>query len=422
MSISFGPWLVLSEIEQDVHQDAMQRMTKKLPFTNLFGKGVTRVVVPYVAYTDTHRQIEQELKQLGYDRVDWAKGEVSKTVPVHPKAPPGTQPKVQNTSLGKAIMRLPGRQKWVDWWSAQKEHEKDQELFSIVISRNPIDVVRMSDHENISSCHSPGGGYWSNCLQEMNFGGLVAYLVRTEDIAKTNPEQIAGKDDIFKDDDRDQDGIVPITRLRLRRFTSNKDNDINLAVPELRTYGKTNPEFQRQVTDWAKAKQQDVVGDRRLRAKDFHRRGGKYADNSDGELFNKFFGDYLDSGNTGFGNADKEGEDIAAQQRQEIEEIHTRWERQFKHAFTSYEEYDGDGEDGNGVSFYWDGSISVEIPSSLVSDDIEETDLNNRRHRDRVKKNLKQILYNVLSDANFYVGRNGITMDDHSDSVYFYIQ
>lgn len=421
MSISFSPWLVLSEIEQDVHQDAMQRMAKKLPFTNLFGKGVTRVVVPYVAYTDTHRQIDQELKQLGYDRVNWAKGEVSKTVPVHPKAPPGTRPKVQNTSLGKAIMRLPGREKLVDWWSRQKEHEKDQEQFSIVISRNPIDVVRMSDHKNIASCHSPGGGYWSNCLQEMKHGGLVAYLVRTEDITKLTPQQIASKDDIFRDDDRDQDGIEPITRLRLRRFTYNDDNDINLAVPELRTYGKTNAEFQRQVTDWAKEKQQTILGNTRLRARDFHRRGGKYSDNSDGELFNRFFGDHLDSGNTGFGAAGKEGEDLAQQQRDEIEAIDARWQRELKYASISYEEYDGDGEDEDGVTFYWDGSISVEIPSGRVSDEIEESDLNNRRYSDRLQKNLKQTLYNALTDANFYVGRNGITMDDHSDSAYLYI-
>ena len=58
------------------------------------------------------------------------------------------------------------------------------ETKAIVYSRAPIDVLRMSDHPMISSCHSQGGGFFQCAVQEAIRGGAIAYSVNQEDIQK----------------------------------------------------------------------------------------------------------------------------------------------------------------------------------------------------------------------------------------------
>jgi hypothetical protein len=396
---------------EEVAKEAMSKFESKIPFSNLFGKGVFRKVIPFES--PMKESVEYGVKNLGYDGVDWQNGEAYKNAPPHEKAPPGTLPRVYRVKLGKVLGRFPDPGRFLKWWS-ENQGEKGESGYSIVISRHPVDVVRMSDHDTISSCHSPGGSYWESCVAEMKHGGLVAYLVPNKDLAAFDQKQIAGKTEIFDDPDRDVPGAIPLSRVRLRRFT-HESGDFDLALPELRTYGQQGSTFQNQVETWAKTSQQELLGGKRLRMKDFVRRGGSYSDNSDGTLFNEFFGDHLDHGNTGFGVSGKEGADLAEQRRTEIEEMNTRWNQQLKYSSVYYEEFD-EQEEGEELRFYWNGSTAVEIPSNLFPD------LNSLPDYDDLGRG-KGSLREELSDNGFYLSGGDINVDTRhgSNSVFFYL-
>jgi hypothetical protein len=245
----------------------------------------------------------------------------------------------------------------------------------------------------------------------MTHGGLVAYLVKSEDLKDLSPEAVSGDNEIFEDRDRGVDGIEPLSRLRLRRFT-HEDGDLDLALPENKIYGMRNTAFQEQVLDWARKVQEPVVGDERFRMSDFVRRGGEYADSQDSKLFNEFFGDNLDRGNTSFGMPGEEEEDTAQRLRNEIEEIHTRWQNDLNHCSTYYEEYDE--QHGAEIQFYWNGSMGVEIPKNmLLPERIDEIDNSNILNRGTGS------LKDYLSDESFYVGDGDINVNNYGDSVSF---
>jgi hypothetical protein len=54
--------------------------------------------------------------------------------------------------------------------------------YMIVISRAPIDILRMSDHDGWTSCHSTGGGYFKCAIEESVTGGAVSYIVKEKDL------------------------------------------------------------------------------------------------------------------------------------------------------------------------------------------------------------------------------------------------
>ena len=99
---------------------------------------------------------------------------------------------------------------------------------------------------NISSCHSRGGGYFQCAVAESRGHGPIAYLVpRKEferhfgvDLSETDPTEVdidAGDEEIFEDGERGVRGIRPEGRVRLRKFVSNEDGRM-IAAPERRTY------------------------------------------------------------------------------------------------------------------------------------------------------------------------------------------
>ena len=107
----------------------------------------------------------------------------------------------------------------------------DNDKYSIIITRHPIDVLRMSDFDNITSCHSPASrtnayqSYYKCAVAEAQGHGAVAYVVETEDLlSETNTgninsaEQEIQEGEIFYDDQRPMDtgDINPISRTRIR--------------------------------------------------------------------------------------------------------------------------------------------------------------------------------------------------------------
>lgn len=169
-----------------------------------------------------------------------------------------------------------------DRWKAENAFSK-----SLVISRAPLDVLRMSDHptapQAIQSCHSQGGSYFQCAVTEAQGTGLVGYVVADKDLEGLDLE----KDEIFKDIDRNVEGITPRARIRIRRFEHNTD-ETELALPELATYGTNYENLVGLTTDWARAVQKEEF-EKKPRMSEFTLTGGHYRDNDDSVLFNNFF-------------------------------------------------------------------------------------------------------------------------------------
>jgi hypothetical protein len=130
--------------------------------------------------------------------------------------------------------------------------------YSIILSRVPVDVLRMSDHDNIESCHSQPknygtGGYFYCAIAEAQNEGAIAYLVYTEDLENIDIRS----PEIFKDRERGVKGIQPISRIRLRTL-KDTEKDQTIAVPERRTYGPFINGFEEFVRTQMASQQKDL--------------------------------------------------------------------------------------------------------------------------------------------------------------------
>ena len=158
----------------------------------------------------------------------------------------------------------------------------DEEFQStyMIYSRHPIDVFRMSDFTQITSCHTPKSrrretnfpetwDQYNICaLAEAYANGMVVYSVplssfEEAEIAPTQ-EGIDEYEDgeIFADDTRGIDGLEPTARLRIRNTvaTDPKTGDtISLAVPDQKVYGTAKSAFKKSVLDSVAASQQQEI-------------------------------------------------------------------------------------------------------------------------------------------------------------------
>lgn len=116
--------------------------------------------------------------------------------------------------------------------------------YCLIFSRHPIDVLRMSDHKKISSCHGVGKDEFGCAIQESKGHGFVVYVVRVRDYEKIK-DILPTKREIFSDPDRNVDGIEPLARIRVRKFgallngdshSETEDGMITIGIPEL-VYG-----------------------------------------------------------------------------------------------------------------------------------------------------------------------------------------
>lgn len=178
-----------------------------------------------------------------------------------------------------------------DFIRAYDEYQKVGSGYAIIVSKSPIDVLRMSDFQNIQSCHSEGGSFFHCAVQESESGGAVAYLVKKDEIEGVSMM----KREIFADKSRGVDGIKPIARLRLRRLSYTQNEEIGqIIVPELRTYGMKFDEFYQTINSWSFSKQvenfaKDENGDPIFPEK-YELHGGAYSDNRPHKLLNAWAG------------------------------------------------------------------------------------------------------------------------------------
>ena len=183
------------------------------------------------------------------------------------------------------------------WFTINKNDQEQKTKLggkakAIVYSRAPIDVLRMSDHPMISSCHSQGGGYFQCAVQEAIRGGAIAYSVNQEDIQKIIDEDRLQDIEIFEDQQRGVKGINPDGRIRIRRMFDT-DTKQEYALPELRIYGQPPATFQNSVLSWSAENQKSKftnleTGEFQLpEIKKAIRVGGSYEDNYAPDLYNR---------------------------------------------------------------------------------------------------------------------------------------
>tara|TARA_R110002020_G_scaffold37239_1_gene112413 strand:+ start:16041 stop:18476 length:2436 start_codon:yes stop_codon:yes gene_type:complete len=165
--------------------------------------------------------------------------------------------------------------------------ELTNDKYSIIITRHPIDVMRMSDFNRITSCHSPpsrSGGtneYYKCAVAEARGHGAIAYVVETEDLLyMTNTSNIESAEqeiqegEIFGDEIRgshigigdSKRTLQPKSRTRLRQMRyydtdtpKRWDDGTELAVPEERIYGASIPGLADRIREWARKNQEEAL-------------------------------------------------------------------------------------------------------------------------------------------------------------------
>jgi len=197
----------------------------------------------------------------------------------------------------------------------------ENDKYSIIITRDPVDILRMSDYNSWTSCHSPpsrGGGQQSlyKCaVAEAQGHGAVAYVVNTEDLLHAtntanieSAEQEIQEGEIFSDDTRGSHiGIAmdfqPVSRVRLRQMRyfdwekhdAGEDDGTQIAVPEMRVYGAGIPGFVNRVVKWARENQEEVIANMprsggKVDLDDFKIYGGSSEDNPRSHLLAQLTG------------------------------------------------------------------------------------------------------------------------------------
>ena len=185
----------------------------------------------------------------------------------------------------------------------------EDDTYSIILTRHPVDVMRMSDFEKITSCHTPPSRdgsrqeYYKCAVAEAQGHGALAYVVKTDDLlSETNTgniesaeQELEEYDEIFTEQNRYLHGtnldLDPVSRTRLRQFRyfdwekydAGEDQGTEVAVPEKSVYGIKIPGLVGTVTKWVRQKQEEVIANLpklggKIDLDDFRIYGGSYED------------------------------------------------------------------------------------------------------------------------------------------------
>lgn len=408
--LTFQEWseMILLEVAKDIADELStwaDENEEKLPFPEMFPRPdgqwvspsamsadswkqptITRVVVPFKADKEAI-SILDKIHERGL-KIDYKDGLVISHRPGRTPEEPARQTKVR---LGKYILNPQNgfSEPEKKWWNRrgqaiqELQEAENAQKYAVIISRNPIDIVRMSDHDGIKSCHSPGGDYFRCAIADAKGQGAVAYVVRRQDLEGVDLQD----PEIFADTNRgyyrNVPGIVPVARLRLRKFV-NKQEEYELAVPEDRIYGKQIPGFKETVRKYALETQQEKLGGRRPSMDEFVRVGGKYADTESSVLFNNFFGDDMDDGDVDW-EGDGESQSRYDQYVEEVEQIESEYRNKF--TICSYWSDVQEGDDGMPYVDYH-GTVFIEIPSEWVQSTLPDYGDQERRQIEKAIQDL----------------------------------
>ena len=348
-------------------------------FNNIFGNKL-RIVIPMddkggIPLSDN--QVRAALEREGFGDIDFEKGTLTKSTETR------QGPKTQKLALGRVLKRLskndPAWQHILHWWEMKADKTKemgDATGVSIIISRSPIDIIRMSDHKEWRSCHAPPGkpghisSYWPCAGQEARTGGAIAYVVRNSDLQTLDDLQAP---EIFKDNDRDVEGVEPLERLRLRRFTTIENGKtLDILVPEDSVYGIRHVGFAEKVMGWARKVQASRLNfDKPPDWKHVQLRGGTYQDTDADTLWNAFFPKAQVHGSkTSIDNKEQDefgGPTADSMYERAEEQVNAR---EFKHTHVTFDV----GEDDQPY-LYYDGFTTFSYPQDDFTKIPQEDDL-----------------------------------------------
>jgi len=405
----FKKWFIentlLSEITTKIEKqmDKIYNDPSEFPFKSMFEKVIpdneeaTRFIIPFMN-DQTGLSILTKIEAEGYD-IDLEKGLITKNK--------------RSIRIGKYVLdkKSPFTEEEKKWWITRSnplealENVKNINQYAIVISRNPFDIVRMGDFDEIrnqsggSSCHGPYGSYFDCAISDANNQGAIAYVVNRSDL---NNVDLNSKE-IFYDKEREINGIKPISRLRLRRFMNKKDESEDLAIPEQRIYGKPIPYFYETLKNAMASLQSDLIDskkDKRPRMQDYMLTGGHYQDTPASQLFNDFFGDKLDSGSikhqTFTGN-------LADIWQEECDAITERANRRLFHSSVYAQ---ADESDGHAYVSYG-GGFEINIKEELFTNEFIKL-YDDRNFKNKIDRNISKFLegetsiYEMAIEADFY--------------------
>jgi hypothetical protein len=428
--------ILINEISQKYVKEIMASYDPdSLPFDNIF-KDKLRIVIPF-DNVEIFNKLVNDLKRIrGFDNFDPSSLKVSRMVKINSPTQGYTEKK-QDMGLGKAISLMNVdddlKKKYLNWFAKYKDDIKsidDGNEHSIIISRSPIDILRMGDlHVGSRHCHAEGGGYFHCAIEEATSGGPIAIVVQTEDVEKLSDEDLQELE-VFEDKDRGIQGLKAITRLRIRRYKI-KDSGDNIALPETRIYGKQFPGLYETVNNFIKNRQNLDVEDikNHYDNKNIVRLGGSYQDSSDSSLFSSSFNTEFK-----FHNLEYDGSNVnnrIQQFEEELEYFQNSYD--FTHCNAGYDV--DESEDYVYFSAY--GSLKVDLGDYELSDDFPEMEdryeitqvmdykkippdfKGNAKLFERYNSFLK--LFFNLEPSNMYHGiLTGIREDDYSNSIIFY--
>ena len=300
----------------------------------------------------------------------------------------------------------------------------DNDKFSIIITRHPIDVLRMSDFDEITSCHSPASrasayqSYYKCAVAEAQGHGAVAYVVETEDLlSATNTgnidsaEQEIQEGEIFADDQRPFTGdIEPVSRARIRHVRyydtdspARWDDGQDVGMPEDRVYGADIPGLKERVLDWTRANQEEIIqnmpkeGDK-LDLSKFMIFGGKYEDTAGAAGRAKLLSyltqvDTSDMSGAMRQNTDTEDTldadligDVIAQYNGQCEQIMNDYNDRMAQTYADYEV----GDDGG------DGAYIKPFAAFVAKFNIDDWI--------RLPSNAEEVVWNSVDEINEYYG------------------
>lgn len=332
----FGEKEALQEVSEETVDLVLDRLRTtdagklQLQFDHIFGPEDVRIAFPMV--TEKKTKANEMMRQLVQDhgwKTKFTQKEVEqkqkqgdgsirtikrilvdpimtkKVIRVIPKGPKAGQKieREEKTTLARVIKKTLDPE-WFEFWQENQtfflEYENAMEFLVtpvmnefelgetdkyVIITRAPIDVLRMSDHDGWTSCHSSPdkseGEYYHCAVSEAIGEGAIAYIVYADDYEKIKDRLQDAE--IFEDYDRNMDGISPISRIRIRHLFD-KGEKKSYAIPGMRKYGQNVIGFMNILHDWFKKKQKQrlstIAGDLEERPRDFIYTGGTYTDNS----------------------------------------------------------------------------------------------------------------------------------------------
>jgi hypothetical protein len=303
--------------------------------------------------------------------------------------------------------------------------------YYLLFTRHPIDVLRMSDHKGISSCHRLNGGAYEHCaISDAKNAGGVVYLIKGSDGKKVS-ENLQDQE-VFADKDRDIGGIVPIGRTRIRCFVDTKTGE-DFAVLAKYTkeqhYGVFTEDIYNVALDYIR-KNQSIFNnkpDPDYACKYIVMAGGDYTDNATPSgLMNRFFqtNDYDDC--IKFRDSDNEDGEGGDDYAEEMRDISASWNRTFNPLGASITHEFG----GNTIEVYI--SYTRQIGWDQVSDRLKlikqgnKTDINIDYDKfNKLIENKRDVLQDQIEDLipSWYLQDWGINIYSPYDvrmSIIFY--